>query len=238
MQMPDHVGDHVCRVKETEEPEVDPCGPGAHKSADQSQCAQTQVAYIDKGCHREQAEHLAVGVHNARHIVQRIHGEKEQREAESAFLDRAKASGHGCHPIAGISSSAGIIPRMQGPDRRCWLLFAALLVSSIGSGQTAMTAPAHSGPALSTETELHAVHNALFASFLPVDELPNDPKTTGLLIAARDAIWQQAGSLPAFRQLVQPFADLPGLSSKCGIAQAIGTDSRTSFAALDSDERQ
>jgi len=115
--------------------------------------------------------------------------------------------------------------------RRCWLLFAILLFASIGSfGQTAVTAPA--------ETELHAVHNALFASFLPVDDLPNDPRTTGLLIAARDAIWQQAGSSPAFRQLLQPFADLPGLGGRCGIAQAIEPAGKTSFAALDKGERQ
>jgi hypothetical protein len=118
-------------------------------------------------------------------------------------------------------------------------VFAALLVASIGSGgQIAVTGPAQSGSAPSTETGLHAVHDALFASFLPVDDLPNDPRTTGLLIAARDAIWRQAGSLPAFRQVVQPFADLSGFGSTCGIAQVIQPAGRTSFAALNKDERQ
>jgi choline dehydrogenase-like flavoprotein len=125
--------------------------------------------------------------------------------------------------------------------RCCWLLFRALLaillVAGIGSlGQTA--APAPSGPGLSPETGLHAVHNALFASFLPVDDLPNDPRTTGLLIAARDGIWEQAAGSPAFRQLVQPFADLPALGSGCGIERAIEPAGRRSFAALDRGERQ
>ena len=51
----------------------------------------------------------------------------------------------------------------------------------------------------STDVDLHAAHDALFASFLPVEELPNDPATTGLLKAARDGIWQQAGSADHFR---------------------------------------
>ncbi len=121
--------------------------------------------------------------------------------------------------------------------RSCRLACAALLVASIGSGgQSAVTGPAQSEPG--PETRLHAVHDALFASFLPVDDLPNDPRTTGLLIAARDAIWQQAGSLPAFRQLVQPFADLPSFGSTCEIAQVIQPAGTTSFAALNRDERQ
>jgi GMC oxidoreductase len=128
---------------------------------------------------------------------------------------------------------------MRRPHWRCcWLLLAALLATVGSGGQTAATAPAQSEPGLSSENELHAVHNALFASFLPVEELPNDPTTTALLIAARDALWQQAGSLPAFRQLVQPFADLPGLTSSCGIEQAVKADGRTSFAALNKEERQ
>ena len=88
------------------------------------------------------------------------------------------------------------------------------------------------------EASLHVVHDALFASFLPVDDLPNDPRTTGLLIAARDGIWQQAGSSPAFQRILQPFEDLRGFGNACGIAQAIQSSGATSFAALDATERQ
>jgi choline dehydrogenase-like flavoprotein len=88
------------------------------------------------------------------------------------------------------------------------------------------------------ESSLHTVHNALFASFLPVDELPNDPHTTALLKAARDAIWQQAGNVPAVQQLLEPFADLRRFGSACGIAQAIEDTGASSFAVLSAGKRQ
>lgn len=93
------------------------------------------------------------------------------------------------------------------------------------------------------DNALHAVHDALFASFLPVTDLPNDPKTEALLMAARDGIWKQAGSSAEFRQLLLPFVDLRGFGSSCGIAQAIqdtgsvGTGS-ASFAGLSPANRQ
>jgi len=85
---------------------------------------------------------------------------------------------------------------------------------------------------------LHAVHDALFASFLPVTELPNDSKTEALLMAARDGIWQQAGSSAEFRQLLLPFVDLQGFGSHCGITQAIQGTGAASFAGLSPDNRQ
>jgi choline dehydrogenase-like flavoprotein len=85
---------------------------------------------------------------------------------------------------------------------------------------------------------LHAVHNALFASFLPVDELPNDPQATAFLKAARDGIWQEAGGVPAVQQLLAPFADLRGFRNSCGVAQVIDGTGATSFAALSASKRQ
>ena len=90
----------------------------------------------------------------------------------------------------------------------------------------------------STGAALHAVHDALFASFLPINELPNDPKTTQLLTAARDGIWQQAGGSTAFQQLLQPFADLRSFGSACGIAQAIQGSGGVSLAALQVRDQQ
>jgi choline dehydrogenase-like flavoprotein len=89
-----------------------------------------------------------------------------------------------------------------------------------------------------SENSLHAVHNALFASFLPIDELPNDPKTTALLTAARDGIWRQAGGAPAVHQLLAPFVDLRSFGSVCGVAQAIEGTGTTSFASLSASKRQ
>ncbi len=82
------------------------------------------------------------------------------------------------------------------------------------------------------------VHNALFASFLPVDELPDDARTTALLKSARDAIWQQAGNMPQVQQLLAPFADLRRFGPACGITDAIEGTGTTSFAALPPPERQ
>lgn len=73
----------------------------------------------------------------------------------------------------------------------------------------------------SAEIVLHFVHDALFAAFLPVNDLPNDPKTARLLAAARDGIWHEAGRSDGFRQLLLPFADLRGFGNACGIAQVI-----------------
>jgi hypothetical protein len=90
----------------------------------------------------------------------------------------------------------------------------------------------------STDVDLHAVHNALFASFLPVDELPNDPMTTGLLKAARDGIWQEAGSAEPFRQLLRPFVNLHGFPEACGLAVAMQGSGGPSFASLLPQKRQ
>jgi choline dehydrogenase-like flavoprotein len=118
------------------------------------------------------------------------------------------------------------------------ILLAASFLVSMGYGGLGVTVGrAQAGQGDSTEA-LHAVHNALYASFLPVNDLPNDPKTTQLLMAARDGIWQQAGSSAIFRQLLQPFVDLRGFGNACGITQAIQESGSTSFAALHVGERQ
>jgi choline dehydrogenase-like flavoprotein len=95
---------------------------------------------------------------------------------------------------------------------------------------------------LPPNAELEKVHDALFAEYLPVDELPDDAQTTALLKAARDGMWQQAGEVPAVQQLLAPYADLRGFGAACGIADAIkdvGWDSGgRSFAQLDAARRR
>jgi hypothetical protein len=104
---------------------------------------------------------------------------------------------------------------------------------AIGSGSALGQAAAVSaGAGGSTDGALHAVHSALFASFLPVDELPNDPATTGLLQAARDGMWQEAGGSAGFQQLLRPFADLRGFPAACGLSAALPGDGGTSFTSL------
>jgi choline dehydrogenase-like flavoprotein len=119
----------------------------------------------------------------------------------------------------------------------CGLAVLGMVCTSCRDGvQVAGPQPAASSAV--PDNALHAAHDALFASFLPVTDLPNDPKTEGLLMAARDGIWQQAGSSPEFRQLLLPFVDLKGFGSHCGIAQALQDTGAASFAGLSSDNRQ
>ena len=101
-----------------------------------------------------------------------------------------------------------------------------------------MAGPHPAASSAASDNALHAVHDALFASFLPVTDLPNDTKTEGLLMAARDGIWKQAGSSAEFRQLLLPFVDLRGFGSRCGIAQALPGTGAASFAGLSPDNRQ
>jgi hypothetical protein len=84
---------------------------------------------------------------------------------------------------------------------------------------------------------LHLAHNALFASFLPVDELSGDAKTSALLLGARDQMWNAAHNAPAFRELVQPFTDLRQFGATCGIDAIVNQTGKVAFAALDRQQR-
>jgi len=88
------------------------------------------------------------------------------------------------------------------------------------------------------DVAFHAVHDALFASFLPVDELPNDAKTTALLTAARDGIWRAAGRSPGLRQLLAPLENLDAFRGACGLDAVLAGRGGVSFAALTKPQRQ
>ncbi|MBI3758387.1 MAG: GMC family oxidoreductase, partial [Deltaproteobacteria bacterium] len=64
---------------------------------------------------------------------------------------------------------------------------------------------------------LRAEHNALFAMFLPIDELQREPQLGPMFTAAREGIWSAANQAPAFRALLQPFTDLAVLGKDCGV---------------------
>jgi choline dehydrogenase-like flavoprotein len=89
-----------------------------------------------------------------------------------------------------------------------------------------------------TDQAFHAAHNALFAAFLPVEDLPGDPKTTAMLTAARDGIWKEAGNAPGLRELLAPFTDLQSFGPACGIAKAIDGTHVTAFAGLSKAKRE
>ena len=119
---------------------------------------------------------------------------------------------------------------------RSWFFGFALLISLLclnGVGRNIAFQATEPG-----ETALHDVHNALFASFLPVDELPDDQRTTALLKSARDAIWQQARRAPQMQELLVPFTDLRRFGQACGIADTVTATGAVSFAALPPAKRE
>jgi choline dehydrogenase-like flavoprotein len=116
-----------------------------------------------------------------------------------------------------------------------WICAAAVALSVCTNSDGRIQAPP---PETRFETALHAVHNALFASFLPIDELPDDPHAEALLRTARDAIWQQTGNVPAVQALLAPFADLRRFGQACGVANAIAGAGASSFAELSAGKRQ
>jgi choline dehydrogenase-like flavoprotein len=118
---------------------------------------------------------------------------------------------------------------------RNWICVAALGVC----GCTAAWDRAQGEPAETpAEQSLHANYNALFAAFLPVDQLPEDPHTETVLASARDGIWLQVRNVPEVQGLLGPFADLRGFGSECGIGQAIEGTGATSFAQFGAGKRQ
>jgi choline dehydrogenase-like flavoprotein len=119
-----------------------------------------------------------------------------------------------------------ILPIMMFPAR--------LTVIGVALASAMVTCAAQQTP---TDLAFHAAHNALFAAFLPVEDLPGDAKTTGMLTAARDGIWKEAGDAAGFRELLAPFTDLRSFGPACGIAQAIDATNATAFADLSKAKR-
>jgi choline dehydrogenase-like flavoprotein len=107
-----------------------------------------------------------------------------------------------------------------------WLCSAVLLSSVLCCGAGAQ------------QTEpLRAAHDALFASFLPIDELANDAGMMALLAGARDRLWTIVSSDPQLRTLEGSFEDLRSFHGACGIGFT-GEDHAVTFAELSSVQRR
>jgi choline dehydrogenase-like flavoprotein len=92
------------------------------------------------------------------------------------------------------------------------------------------------GPS-ANEDSLHAVHDALFSSFLPIEELKEDPKALALFTDVRNNLWSAANRSPRFHQLILPFADLRAFGSSCGVQSYLHPTSPASFASLSRPQR-
>jgi len=84
---------------------------------------------------------------------------------------------------------------------------------------------------------LRATHDALFASFLPMDAVQEKPELARMFLGARDGIWLAAKEVPDFRALITPFADLRGFGRACGLSVFLNTTGTTSFAQLSAAQR-
>src|SRR5579863_7852770 len=113
---------------------------------------------------------------------------------------------------------------------RLALIFAALATIACRPASVPEAAP-------STDL-LRATHDALYASFLPVEEFRQDPQLSRMFAAASDGLWSAAGQAPAFRELLKPFANLRGFGNTCGIADYLTTAGGDAFAELKPPARQ
>ena len=77
-----------------------------------------------------------------------------------------------------------------------------------------------------------AVHDALFASYIPIDDVKDKPELTTMFTQARDQIWLAAGKAPAFQMLLAPFADLRSFGPACGMSEFLKTTNSTVFPQL------
>jgi choline dehydrogenase-like flavoprotein len=115
---------------------------------------------------------------------------------------------------------------------RLRFLFALAAIACNGYGQSGAAASAPVPDAL------RATHNALFSSFLPVEEPKYDRQLSSLMSGAREGVWLSANQAKGFRDLLAPFADLRGFGEACGMSAYLQSAGLTSFAALDSVQRE
>src|SRR5579864_1756070 len=85
--------------------------------------------------------------------------------------------------------------------------------------------------------QLRATHDALFSSFLPLEELADKPQVVPMFLQAREQMWAAVGQDPVFRSLITPFADLRGFGSACGGADLLKDGHASAFDQLSHSER-
>src|SRR6266851_1741390 len=82
-----------------------------------------------------------------------------------------------------------------------------------------------------------AVHDALFASYIPIEEVKDKPELTAMFTQVRDQIWMAAGKASAFQALLTPFTDLRRFGEACGMPEFLTTTGVTAFAQLTPPQR-
>jgi hypothetical protein len=85
---------------------------------------------------------------------------------------------------------------------------------------------------------LRAIHEALFDSFIPVDQAEIGLELKGRFISVRNAIWASASNSAQFRRLLIPLLDLRSFGGSCGMTGVLSRTGSVSFAELSPAERQ
>ena len=114
---------------------------------------------------------------------------------------------------------------------RLLLVFAAVTVC-FAEGQKA-----DQSPLSANEDSLQPIHEALFSSFLPIEELKQDSRTLALFTNVETNLWSAVNHSSEFRQLLSPFADLRNFGSSCGIRSYLHPTGLVSFASLTRPQR-
>jgi choline dehydrogenase-like flavoprotein len=86
-------------------------------------------------------------------------------------------------------------------------------------------------------TSLRATHDALFSSFLPLEDVQNDARIGQMLTVARDRMWIAGSNAPEFEQMLAAFRDLRSVKNLCGIRQYRKNES-DAFSNLTPAQRQ
>jgi choline dehydrogenase-like flavoprotein len=84
---------------------------------------------------------------------------------------------------------------------------------------------------------LRATNDALFSSFVPVEELKTDQRLEQILVTTRDQIWQATAGVPEVKQLLLAFQDLRPTEHVCGTATYLDPVQGV-FSALTPAQRQ
>lgn len=117
--------------------------------------------------------------------------------------------------------------------RPCCVLAVYVLSVCLACGQTQSR-----DSKIGRKDPLQSVHEALFSSFLPINQLARDSHTESLLLNVRDGMWSSRGDSPGFRQLLAPFENLETFGGACGLRKYLQSSEQESFADLTLAERK
>jgi choline dehydrogenase-like flavoprotein len=95
-----------------------------------------------------------------------------------------------------------------------WLILIPLAGACGCTALRTLSVPAAMRGMAPADEALHGVHDALFATFVPLDSLPLDDATRALALAARDRLWVARAPAPEFRSALAAMTRLDVLAGE------------------------